>query len=94
METARTIPLQVEPTQAEIDAQWEKDRQFFIDHEKELESNYPGLYIAIYKGSVLDTDVRLGDLAGRIYRTLGNIPFFADKPGVKESIVFDYPLIP
>lgn len=94
METGKSILLSIEQTQEEIDAQWEKDRQFFIGHKKELEAAYPNLYIAIYKGVVIGVDERLGDLADRLYRSLGNIPFYADQPGAKESIVFDYPLIP
>jgi hypothetical protein len=88
-----TINTPIESTQAEIDAQWENDRQFFCDHEKELESAYPNLYIAIYKGSVIGVDERLGELADRLYRTLGNIPFYADKPGEKDIEYLGYPLV-
>jgi len=76
-----------------LDLQWEKNEEFFLKHEKEFEEKYPGLYVAVHDGEVLDTDKELGSLANRLYEKLGNIPMYADIPGQEEeAIVLDLPI--
>jgi len=81
-----------EMTAAAADAAWENNRAYFKSHENEWKEKYPGLYVAVHKENILDTDKNLGLLADRIYCKYGNIPFYASVPGEKRVEIIDSPV--
>ena len=53
---------------------------------EKLKEQYPGQYVAIYEGLVVDSDVNESSLIGRFYRMYGNVPVYIDKPEEKRVI--------
>ena len=68
----------------ESDKQWKKNKKYFKKHEEEFKRKCKGLYVAVHNKNVIGTGKELGKLAGKIYSTFGNIPFYASKPGEQE----------
>lgn len=79
--------------QEKMDAQWEKNRKFFTQHEKEFEEKYPGLYVAVHDGKILGTGKEAGPLVGRLYDEYGYIPLYASLPGRKEIEYVNFPIV-
>ena len=72
---------------------WEQNRLFFMEHEELYAQQFSNKYVAVHEGKVIGTGEKLGELAGEIYETLGNIPFYADIPNNQEIELLNLPLL-
>jgi hypothetical protein len=48
---------------------------------------YIGRYVAVYQGSIVDSDPDEGELALRFYRTFGYVPVYIHKVGTEDGLV-------
>lgn len=65
---------------------FEKDCEMFETMREELRKQYPGQYVAIYRGKVVDSDPDDGVLIDRFYEKYGNVPFCLGNPEEEEVI--------
>jgi len=71
---------------------WQNNYKYLLDHSDELSQQYPGKFIAVLNESVYMVEDNPGEMAGKVYRELGNVPLVIDKPGVKQPEQLDLPL--
>ena len=71
------------PSEKELLESWDR---YLEEHWDELEAKYKGKYVAIWEGTVYDSDADLVALAERVYSTLGYRPIFMPYIGKRISV--------
>jgi len=71
------------PSEKELLESWDR---YLEEHWDELEAKYKGKYVAIWEGTVYDSDADLAALAERVYSTLGYRPIFMPYIGKRKSV--------
>lgn len=71
------------PSEKELLESWD---QYLEEHWGELEAKYKGKYVAIWEGTVYDSDPDLAALAKRVYSTLGYRSIFMPYIGKRRSV--------
>lgn len=65
---------------------FEEARRYFEEQKQSLLEQFPGRYIAIIDGKVVDSDTDFGELATRVYKQFGYkaiyMPYASEKPRV------------
>ena len=51
-----------------------------------IDAHY-GKYVAVYQGSIVDSDADEGELALRFYRTFGYVPVYIHKVGTEDGLI-------
>ncbi len=62
---------ELERQEQEFPKQFLEDEAAFKRMQPELLKTHKGKWVAVFKGQVVDSDAKLGDLAGRVYEKLG-----------------------
>jgi len=71
------------PSEKELLESWDR---YLEEHWDELEAKYKEKYVAIWEGTVYDSDADLAVLAERVYSTLGYRPIFMPYIGKRRSV--------
>lgn len=71
------------PSEKELLESWDR---YLEEHWDELEAKYKEKYVAIWEGTVYDSDADLAALAERVYSTLGYRPIFMPYIGKRRSV--------
>jgi len=75
-------PVSTKLSEKELLDSWDR---YLEEHWDELEAKYKGKFVAIWEGTVYDSDADLAALAERVYSTLGYRPIFMPYIGDKEQ---------
>lgn len=83
LEQEVVLTVTYEPSEYELLDSWER---YLKEHWHELIAHYNGKYVAIWEGSVYDSDKDLAALAKRVYATIGYKPIFMPYIGKQRSV--------
>ncbi len=82
--------IQAKPLKARIDDPLAAEQQAFERQKPQLLRRYPGQFVAIYGGRMVDHDKEAEALAGRLFAKLGDVPFLIARVE-KRPTVYDLP---
>ncbi|MBI1388899.1 MAG: hypothetical protein GC154_10675 [bacterium] len=72
--------------------QWLRNREFYENNRSAFMREYPGRCVAVHDEKIIATGSSVSELAGDLYRKLGNIPFYVDFPDEQEPVELNFPL--
>ena len=81
---------QAKPLKIRTDDPLAAEQQAFERQKSQLLRRYPGQYVAIYGGRVVDHDKEDEPLAARLFAKLGDVPFLIARVE-KRPTVYDFP---
>ena len=70
---------------------WHEAKQYYEDHIKELEQQYPGQYIAIWKGRVIANGTSFGTVARSSYDQVGYQDMYIPRVGRPKKVIRLHP---
>jgi len=66
---------------------FKKEKRAFLSMKENLNKQYVGKYVAVYRGNVVDSDIDESALICRFYKTHGKVPVYIDKVEEKKKVL-------